>query len=291
MKTIAFFSEKGGVGKSSFSILYASWLKYQHGLKVALADFNDRISNYRDAEIAAREELIKKNPEIKPFDLEKAWPIVECDIQEIIELKKSSPIFPYADWLSKEIKHGRLKGYDVVLLDFPGNLNSGEFVQINKMDMVGLTVIPTEKDQMTLDSTLLLSEYLKSKHYCCFINKVQLSLDNFKRQYAALSRILKENYNVKLLPDYVTLSDRMTTIDKVDIIRSTFGYPDFNGPAFKGSRDLGIENLFIDVTRLLQKAKNIPGTDRTDLSFVNSMTKKNDGRQFAGSSFPEFEIV
>ena len=40
MKTITFFSEKGGVGKSTFSIMLASWLHHKMGVKVALADFN-----------------------------------------------------------------------------------------------------------------------------------------------------------------------------------------------------------------------------------------------------------
>jgi cellulose biosynthesis protein BcsQ len=70
MKTITFFSEKGGVGKSSFSIMYASWLS-KHGIDVALADFNHRISRYRESEIRARNKFIEENPEVTSSPIRK----------------------------------------------------------------------------------------------------------------------------------------------------------------------------------------------------------------------------
>ncbi len=292
MKTIAIFSEKGGVGKSSISILYASWLQYKYGIKTALADFNDRITGYRIAEIENRNELRQNDPSIKPFDEAGAWPIVSCLQSEIERLRKSSPSFPYAEWLRREFTNGRLQGYDVLLLDFPGNLVSGEYLQILQQKYIGLTVIPTEKDEMTIQSTIKVMDLLVSMkaNHCLFINKAQLGLRNMKAQYMKMAEIFAKDLNAKILPDFVTLSDRMTTIDKVDIIRSTFGFPDFDAPTFKGSRDLGIQNLFIDITRLLKDTPDLKGTGTADLSFVDSLQKVDDGRQFKGSAFPEFEI-
>ena len=51
MKTVSFYNEKGGVGKTTFSILYASWLKYKHGVDVAVVDLNNRIASYRKDEM------------------------------------------------------------------------------------------------------------------------------------------------------------------------------------------------------------------------------------------------
>ena len=35
---IAFASQKGGVGKSTLTVLAASWLHYRHGIRVAVVD-------------------------------------------------------------------------------------------------------------------------------------------------------------------------------------------------------------------------------------------------------------
>ena len=35
---IAFASQKGGVGKSTLTVLAASWLHYLHGIRVAVVD-------------------------------------------------------------------------------------------------------------------------------------------------------------------------------------------------------------------------------------------------------------
>jgi len=38
---IAFASQKGGVGKSTLTVLAASWLHYLHGIRVAVVDCDD----------------------------------------------------------------------------------------------------------------------------------------------------------------------------------------------------------------------------------------------------------
>ena len=37
---IAFASQKGGVGKSTLTVLAASWLHYLHGIRVAVVDLS-----------------------------------------------------------------------------------------------------------------------------------------------------------------------------------------------------------------------------------------------------------
>lgn len=294
MKIITFFSEKGGVGKSSFSIMYASWLKYKHGVKVALADFNERISDYRKAEIRERNKLIRENPEkgIQPFDLESAWPIIPALRSEVNEWRKILPNFPFYAWLDNEIRKGRLKDYDVVLCDFPGSLDSGEFMQILSGQLINLTVIPFDNDEMTINSTTKTHNYLDNKNHCMFLNKVDVNFANRRNMCIALAHKMmkKPEPGFPVLPDMVAYSERMTTIEKVDILRTTFTCPDFDSDTFKGGRDLGTENLFIDVTRELAKTADIRNTRPADLSFVDGLQKRKDNRQFTGSSFPEYEI-
>ena len=289
MKTITFFSEKGGVGKSSISIMFASWLKHNHGVKVGFADFNNRITFYRESEIRERKNFIKNNPDtdILPFDESKTWPIVNAYSREIEPYEQRR--CPYAAWFQDEYIKGKLKGFDVVVCDFGGSLNAPEFSNLLAMKQLNLVVIPTERDEMTLTSTMRMAGILSNvnANYCCFINKANL-LRNYKGQYIRLGQGLTKK-GIRMLPDMVTFSERMKTIDKVDILRSTFGYPDFTKGEYKKISDLGMENLFIDVAKELNRTKDLPGTDPANLSFVGTLVKHEDERQFKGSAFPEYE--
>ena len=291
MKTITFFSEKGGVGKSTFSIMLASWLHHKMGVKVALADFNNRISLYRDAEKRSRLKYIKDHPEadIQPLDERTTWPIVTCQHVEIRELIKETKM-PYGRWFDNETTAGgRLHDYDIVICDFPGSLTGGEFLQINSLGNLSLVVTPTEKDEMTLHSTIRLHNILRERNHCIFINKAQLGLKNFRSGYLKLGKLLIEK-GLPVLPDMVSYSERITTIDKVDIIRSTFGFPEFQNPEFGLGKDLGIINLFIDVMRELAKSPDLRGTEPADLTFVNELKKTPDGRQLKGTPYKEYEL-
>lgn len=289
MKTISFFSEKGGVGKSSFSILYASWLHYRHGIKVGLADFNARILHYRSEEVRKREALMAKDPAIQPFNQDGAWPIVGPTYLDLDEISKGGSQIPHAVWFENEFRKGKLKGCDVILCDFPGSLTGKEFINIAGMGLLSYVVVPTEKDPMTLASTFKIHSILQRQNHSVFINKAQLGLRNLRSQYLKFAEELVKK-GLPMLPDMVTYSERMMSIDKIDNIRSTFGFPDFDEPEYGKSKDLGIGNLFIDVTRELQRCPDIRNTTRSDLSFVDSLTKVQDSRQFKGSSYPRYEI-
>ena len=289
MKTITFFSEKGGVGKSSFSMMYASWLHYKYGVKVGLADFNRRILAYRNEEIEQRNLLRKNNPDIKPFNVLKTWPIVDVNYERTRELRRSGVQQPYAVWLEEQCVDGRLTGMDVVLCDFPGSLSGYEFIQNISLHMLNLIVIPTDKDPMTLDSTFKLHDMIRKYNHCAFINKARTNLNNQRASYLKFAELLVKE-GLPLLPDLISNSDRMMSIEKVDNIRSTFGFPDFDLPEYGASKDLGIGNLFIDVTRELAKTKDLRGTGTADLSFVERLRKVDDGRQLRGTQYKDYEI-
>lgn len=289
MKTITFFSEKGGVGKSSFSILYASWLHHKHGVKVAMADFNDRISDYRAAEVRERNRIIRENPgKYLPYDGSKTWPIFNADFQKIDALRRRGSVFPYATWFEDTFVRNAGNAYDVVVCDFPGSLTGGEFENLLATNMLNYIVIPIEKEEQTIQSTMKLNNSLKGINHSVFINKALLDLRNIRTQYMNFGKLLASK-GLPMLPDMVSRSDKMQVIEKVDIIRSTFNYPDFDSEAFARSRDLGIENLFLDVTRELAKTRDLYGTGKADLSFTERLAKRQDGRSFTGSSYPEYE--
>lgn len=296
MKTITFFSEKGGVGKSTMSILYASWLSYKHGVKVAVADFNNRIQNVRDKDMKAMK-AADGNPDVKltPAFTGTPWPTVTCKPKDVAMIRKNNLPYPHFKWLDWQFSRGDLRGFDVIVCDFPGSLTGQEFTDCLLAGGLSLIVIPVEKEQMTIASTFNIIRMLEmtrmDDRYCAFINRALLDLTARKKSYMNFGPSLKDA-GVKILPDFVQFSDRLQTLDRVDVLRSTLRYPDFDSPDYAGARtkDLGIENLFIDVTRELAKRPDLPGTDEAVLDFVDSLKKKDDGRQFAGSAFPHYEL-
>lgn len=289
MIILTFFSEKGGVGKSSFTILFASWLQKNFGVKVGVADFNERIAAYRREEISRREKLRKDNPDIPPFDQENAWPIVTVRPGDIMALKKAGNQKPNATWLQKQIRPGGpLANRDIVLCDFPGSLSGMEFLDVAGLKMLNLIVIPTEMDAMTEKSTRKLHKILGDNYkHCVFLNKANMNLAQLKAKSREYVKLMTEA-GYPMLPDIISATDRMGTIDKVDNIRSTFAYPSFENDKDGRPKDLGLGNLFIDVMRLLTQTQDLPGTRKTDLSFVAGLTKTPDDRQSPDSAFPEF---
>jgi len=291
MKTISFFSEKGGVGKSSFSIMYASWLHFKHGIKAAIFDFNNnRIENYRKTEAVNKKKLLAKNGlTFTPPD--NIWPIYGLVGQDIYELKRDGAPIYWSWFMEKCNKEGQ--DIDVAILDFPGALKSQEFMQLFNRGKINFIAVPVDRDTMAIRSALLMKKIFEKtnfENYAVFVNRGNLALPNLKKGSEKLAEGLKQR-NLRVFPDMISESNKMSSIDKVSIIRSTFEYPDFSNKEIYGnSGDLGTENLFIDVTRELAKTKDIEGTGTADLSFVNNLVKVDDGRQFKGSSFPEYEI-
>ena len=286
---MTFFSEKGGVGKTTFNIMYASWLKYKNGVNVVVADFNERIVDLRKKEMSSKKKLGTWE-EFKDKDL---WEIIQPTTiadYELIDKYNKIEDGGYVEWTRRRIINGKLDGVDVLLLDFPGSLSGGEYTQFLVSNWLGMTVIPIDRDPMTITSAVKLHIWLDGggHNHMAFLNQIKTS--NSKSIYTNMKDKFEE-INFRVLPDMVSQSERIKKIEDVSIIRSTFEFPDWDQKCFAGNRDLGIENLFIDVTRELVKTPDILETPEADLSFIKSIEKeRNDSRQLVGTSFPEYEM-
>lgn len=294
MKVISFFSEKGGVGKSSMSIFYASWLYHKHGIRTALADFNDRIASLRRDEMRARQNYIKENPgaALDPFNEAATWPIVSETVEDQRELRLSGIKYIHSQWLYDQTHGGALSDYDVVLCDFPGDVIGGKFIENFAARYLSLVVIPVEKDPMTINSTFRLNNTIKKQDHttvCMFINKAELGMRNYRGEYLRLGKKLTK-MGLPMLPDMISNSQKIGTIDKPNNFRSTFRYPDYELDSAGRPADLGLENLFIDITRLMDASPDLENTPKADLSFINGLSKTRDGHSFSGSAFPQFEL-
>lgn len=291
MKTITFFNEKGGVGKSSTAIMYASWLKYNHGVNVAIADFNNRITEYRLLEFKTLE---KETGETKTEYMEKhpeTWPIVTCLSKEIRRIKEYETTLPYAKWLAEKIKKGVFGNAEVIICDFPGSFENG-FRDCITMQYINYVAIPYIKERTTFITTNKTVKMLTAMEipYSIFLNKANMILPTHIKRYENHIEQIKKEMDFNLLPDAVLYSEKMDIMDKIDAVRSTLFWPDFTREEYGKTSDMGLENLFIDITRELKKQPDLTRLSKShaDLSFVEGLKKNGNGRQLVNNAFPEY---
>lgn len=286
MKTISFYNEKGGVGKSTFSMIYASWLRYKHGKKVAVVDLNKRVTSYRATEVKIKTDL----QVIDQYDLDKVWPIIIPKKEDLNKFE--GQMLPLSHWLNDKIRN-ELSDMDVLVIDLPGAASNRELASMIFGKHVGLFVIPTDRGQMSTRATVatcnainLTAKY--NVRTAVFLNQIQTYVS--VETYEAIAETLM-GINIPVLPDMIAFSERLKAIGRENIICSTLEYPDWNLDAFRGSRDLGLENLFIDVTRLLKDSMEHENTGPADLSFVDALEKEfRNERQLMHSSFAELDF-
>lgn len=149
---IAFASQKGGVGKSTFTTLLASLLHYRLGYNVVVvdADFPQHsISKMKERDLASvmSNEVLKKLAE-KQFTTinKKAYSIINCKaeaaLQEADQFLREAMVVP-----------------DVIFFDLPGTVNTPGILSA----LAGMHHIfaPTTADRVVMESTLIFVQLLQ----------------------------------------------------------------------------------------------------------------------------------
>lgn len=148
---IAFSSQKGGVGKSTFTALVASTLHYRLGYNVAVfdADFPQHSlmkMKTRDLTMVMENEYLKKIA-FKQFTTlnKKAYPIFQHKAEDVLEaandyLVSTSPL-------------------DFIFFDLPGTVNTPGILKA----LAGMHHIftPMTADRVVMESTLIFSQLMK----------------------------------------------------------------------------------------------------------------------------------
>lgn len=211
MKTITFFSVKGGTGKTTFNLLLASWLKYQCGKRVAVLDLDGpeySLFNTRERELG----YLKEQGSMLP----KGWlyPVYRFPEQGLLDAAKEKMEELRADT-------------DYLIIDFGGSFKITDpicrFVRERLLDLV---VIPVELDGMIIASAKSLSSILKQmgQDSLLFFNMVHA------REKAALFDDLVDYFDKHGLK---VSQNRIKTTIKLqrdcdrgtNFLRSTVGFP------------------------------------------------------------------
>lgn len=141
---VAFSTQKGGAGKTTLTVLMASYLYYVRGLKVLVVDCD--YPQYSIKEMRDRDaEIIKLNSTIRKAYTEQAkrfpsgpYPILIAKPENALERVKA------------QIEAG--SEYDIVFFDLPGTINNpGVAKTVSLMDYI---FCPVAADKLILESSL-----------------------------------------------------------------------------------------------------------------------------------------
>lgn len=151
-KFVAFSSQKGGVGKSTFTAIIASILHYRLGYNVAIFDadfpqYSITKMRERDLKMVMENEVLKKLA-YKQFSTinKKAYPIIESKSEEIIER-------------AHEFLDTSKASVDLLFFDLPGTVNSPGILKA----LTGMHYIftPITADRVVMESTLIFNQILQ----------------------------------------------------------------------------------------------------------------------------------
>lgn len=142
---IAFSTQKGGAGKTTLTVLMASYLYYVRGLKVLVVDcdypqYSIKEMRDRDVEILSINSAFKKNfMEQRERIQRDPYPILITKPEDALDRARAI------------IESGK-EDYDIVLFDLPGTINNpGVAKTVSLMDYI---FCPVAADKLILESSL-----------------------------------------------------------------------------------------------------------------------------------------
>ena len=148
-KYVAFSTQKGGAGKTTLTVLTASWLHYVKGYNVAVIDCD--YPQYSIARMRERDlQVATDDPHYKALAYQqftrldkKMYPVVKSLPEKALETAKAL------------YEKGR---YDFIFLDMPGTINKDGVIQtLAVMDYI---FSPISADRVVMESTLVFATRL-----------------------------------------------------------------------------------------------------------------------------------
>ena len=152
MKRISIYNEKGGSGKTTVTIMLASYLAYFCNKRVCVLDFDSPTYHFyqvREGELGIwknpRSQLalwLKSNPILKPYDV-------------FLVPTTTAGTYNYED-VMKFVMNIREQDYDYIIYDFPGRFSEEEPVALLAANgMVDFVAVPMDTDVQSRKSALI----------------------------------------------------------------------------------------------------------------------------------------
>ncbi|NEW81783.1 MAG: ParA family protein [Mariniphaga sp.] len=247
-KYVAFSTQKGGVGKSTFTVIVASMLHYMKGYNVAVIDCDfpqHSIKGLRKRDI----DQVVNNDYFNKLAFEqfaalnkKSYPIVDSSPEQAIATANGL------------VESDNME-FDVIFFDLPGTVNSrGVIDSLSAMDYV---FVPIIADQLVLESGLrfanILSDNIVVKHgnrlkeLYLFWNMVNgREKTELYDVYETVIRELGLSLMQTLIPNSVRYKKEVSN-DRKNVFRSTLFPPDKT--LLKGSN---LEELVEEICQIIK---------------------------------------
>ena len=225
-KFVAFSTQKGGAGKTTLTVLMASYLHYVRGLNVGVVDcdfpqFSIADMRNRDMEnIKENQMLAKQCAELyKKLD-KRSYPIVESRPEDGIETA---------------MEMMKQQDFDIIFFDLPGTMNNkGTMRTIAHMDYV---FCPITADRVVMQSSLTFAKVINDKLVTTGKTNIKglyfvwnmVDAREKTRLYEVYERIIGELGLSALnteIPDSKRFRREGDTEDKRPLFRSTMFPPD-----------------------------------------------------------------
>ena len=224
---VAIASQKGGVGKSVFTVLLASVLHYRKGMRVAVVDCDSpqhsiALMRERDMEDVMKNDDLKVNLYRQYERIRKpAYPVIKSDPEKAME-----DLRRYMDEKGET--------FDIVLFDLPGTLRSEGVVHtVSAMDYI---FVPLKADNIVMQSSLQFAKVLEEELIAkgnCNLKGIRLFWNMVDRRgrkdlYDAWNRVI-HRMGLRLLsshiPNTLRYNREADTVCK-GVFRSTLFPPD-----------------------------------------------------------------
>ena len=179
MQVISFFSAKGGTGKTTFNMLFASYLKYVLGKRVIALDFDapeNNLANTRDREV---DSLLEKDPSAA---VDGFYPIRQIKATSQAGIRQAI----------RDLKE--LEGkYDYAVVDAPGSLSEAEATcMLLVSGVLDFAVLPTDIDGMSIASSYSLGTACQMHQLPFFIFFNRVVWQEKKDLYEAIQVFFEE---------------------------------------------------------------------------------------------------
>ena len=224
---VAIASQKGGVGKSVFTVLLASVLHYRKDMRVAVVDCDSpqhsiALMRERDMESVMKNDGLKVNLYRQYERIRKpAYPVIKSDPEKAVE-----DLRRYMDEKGET--------FDIVLFDLPGTLRSEGVVHtVSAMDYI---FVPLKADNIVMQSSLQFAKVLEEELIAkgnCNLKGIRLFWNMVDRRgrkdlYDAWNRVI-HRMGLRLLsshiPNTLRYNREADTVCK-GVFRSTLFPPD-----------------------------------------------------------------
>lgn len=224
---VAFSTQKGGVGKTTFTVLTASYLYYLKGYNVLVIDCDfpqhsiDELRKRDATEVDSDRYYRKLSFEFFKELKRSPYPVICCPPEEAVES-------------ARNYINSKNEAFDLVLIDFPGTVNSAGVVHaISQMDYI---FVPVMADMVTMTSCLRFATIINENvvlRNAAKLQAVKMFWNRVDRRekteiYEKYDRIINE-LGLEILkttiPDSVRYKKEMAK-DRREIFRSTIFPPD-----------------------------------------------------------------